>query len=83
LKVGFRVDSHTTYKGKELNNSGFEVTVKNKDVQFIEKIRFAPTLRVGYGFLNLYMSYSVTKMFSEANGPELYPISIGITLNPF
>lgn len=82
-KVGFRLDSHTTYKGQELNESGFEVTVKNKDVQFIEKIRFAPTLRVGYGFVNLYMSYSLTKMFSEENGPELYPISIGITLNPF
>lgn len=82
-KLGFKLDSHTTYKGEELNDSGLDVTVKNKDIQFIEKIRFAPTLRVGYGFANIYMSYSLTKLFNESNGPELYPISIGITLNPF
>jgi len=82
-KIGFRIDSHTTYKGEELNNSGLNIVVKHKDIQFIEKIRFAPTFRIGYGFVNLYMSYSLTKMFSETNGPELYPISIGFTLNPF
>ncbi len=82
-KLGFRLDSHTTYKGEELTNSGIDITVKNKDIKFIEKIMFSPTLRVGYGFANLYFAYSLTKMFNETNGPELYPISVGITFNPY
>lgn len=83
LKIGFRVDSHTTYKGEELDNSDIDITVKNKDIKFIEKLKVAPTFRVGYGFASLFVSYSVTKLFNETNGPELYPISVGFTLNPF
>lgn len=35
---------------------------------------------IGWGWVNLYATYSVTTLFKEGQGPELYPFSIGISL---
>ncbi len=35
---------------------------------------------IGWGWVNLYATYSLTTLFKEGQGPELYPFSIGITL---
>ncbi len=36
--------------------------------------------RVGWGKLNVYGKYSLTQLFKENRGPEVYPFAIGITL---
>lgn len=90
-KIGFRIGSHTKYNGEGLEydqegllvGTGIDEKVIRKDVQFLERMRFGPTLKIGYGFLNLNVYYSLSKLFSEENGPELYPISVGLTFNPF
>jgi len=38
------------------------------------------TMRVGWSFLNLWTTYSISPMFQKNQGPELYPWTIGITL---
>ncbi len=89
-KIGFRLGSQTHYKGEHpvivngrVTTNGINENVRHKDVELLEKMRFGPTLKIGYGFLNLNVYYSLSKIFSEANGPELYPISVGLTFNPF
>lgn len=37
--------------------------------------------RIGWGIVNLYATYAITPMFVKDRGPELYPYSVGITLN--
>ncbi len=38
------------------------------------------TLTVGWGFVNLYGTFSMFEMFKKNKGPELYPYTIGIML---
>ncbi len=38
------------------------------------------TLRIGWSFLNFWGTYSLTTLFKDKQGPELYPYSVGITL---
>jgi hypothetical protein len=81
-KIGFRLDSHTTYEG-QTKEGGPEETIKYKGINNIESIRFGTTFKIGYKWINFNVFYSLTKMFSADKGPELYPISIGLTFNPF
>ncbi len=94
-RVGLKIGSHFTYNGQRVNYSSasgamvkasdfaVEEKVIFKGVDPLEKIKFGPTIRLGYKFFNLYAYYSITKLFDEVNGPQVYPISIGITFNPF
>jgi hypothetical protein len=41
------------------------------------------TIRVGWSFLNLFGTYSLTPMFLKDQGPELYMWNVGITLLPW
>ncbi len=38
------------------------------------------TFRIGYGYLNLFVNYSLNSMFRKDAGPQLFPVSAGITL---
>lgn len=37
-------------------------------------------VRVGWGYINLFGTYSLTTLFRSGKGPELYPFSVGLTL---
>lgn len=52
---------------------------KDYDDFFLQPFKFDATLRIGWGFINLYATYSVNQMFQKDKGPELYPWTIGIT----
>jgi hypothetical protein len=57
--------------------------VKNYDDWFLQPFKFDATVRVGWGFLNLFATVSVNELFREGKGPELYPWSAGISLINF
>ncbi len=38
------------------------------------------TVRIGYGYLNLFVNYSLNSMFQKGHGPQVFPVSAGITL---
>ena len=38
------------------------------------------SLRVGWGWINLYANVSLFEMFTVGKGPKLYPFSVGIML---
>jgi hypothetical protein len=81
VKLGYLLDAKTKYKGDNL--TGDEYISKFKQVNNADKFRFGPVVRVGYNWFQVMAYYSVTKIFDKNLGPDLYPISVGVTFMPF
>jgi hypothetical protein len=45
--------------------------------------RLAARVQLGYGGLNLFAEYGLTQFFKDGRGPELVPVTAGITLVGF
>ena len=73
---GWRYASHT--KMLYFNNGRHKP--KQWDSFHLNPFRYDATMRIGWGVINLYATYSMNTMFKEGRGPELYPFAIGITL---
>ncbi len=80
-KVGVNIDAHTKYNGDDLID-GSKTKTKENYLPNIETWRFGPTLQVGYKWINVVGFYSVTKVFNTS-GPQIYPISLGLSLRPY
>lgn len=82
FKGGYLLNAHTKYKGDDLED-GSKIKVKMSQLPNFQKWRFGPSFQVGYKWINLTGFYSVSKVFEENLGPQLYPVSIGLSLRPF
>ena len=49
----------------------------------LSPLRYHMTARAGYRFVKLFANYSMVSMFKKNLGPEIYPITIGLTLINF
>jgi len=91
FKVGWIIDSKEKYVGdryEEYHGSQYDdrlvgVTEKTKDIRHLENFTYGPTLRVGYKFISIYGYYQISSVFKRNLGPDLAPISIGLTITPF
>jgi len=84
FKFGFLMKAQTKFKGDDfINGTKDMVIIKQGKMNFIEKNRYGFTGRIGYKWLNLWGYYQLSNLFTEGNGPAMYPISIGITIIPF
>ncbi|HOW25313.1 MAG TPA: outer membrane beta-barrel protein [Bacteroidales bacterium] len=84
VKIGVTLQSKTKYRGDDYLYGVNEVLkVKFLDLANIENYRVAATARIGWKWIGIYGSYSLTKVFSSGEGPEIYPISVGISLFPY
>ena len=54
--------------------------VHDYDDWFLRPFKFDATLRIGWGWINLWATYSVNTLFRDDRGPVLYPWGVGITL---
>ncbi len=81
-KIGMLLDAHTKYKGTNMTTSSGQVKTKERPVSNLEKIRYGITARVGYGKFYLFGFYSITPLFKKNNGPDMYPISVGLSFIP-
>lgn len=52
---------------------------KTKDDFNLNLLTYGLTGRVGFGGINLYANYSLQPMFENNKGPELYPLSVGVS----
>jgi hypothetical protein len=72
-------------KGKDLANRSGNVllpyTSKEKSKQFLNKTRISVMGRVGYGNFTAFVSYAITPVFREGAGPQVRPLTIGLTLS--
>jgi len=46
---------------------------------YLNPFKFDATVRIGWGFINLFANYSINTLFKKDKGPELYPWTVGIT----
>jgi hypothetical protein len=53
---------------------------KDFDDFYLNPFKWDATARIGWGFINLFATYSVNTLFKKDKGPELYPWTVGITL---
>ncbi len=82
LKAGYLIDSKEKYKGNRPGDNQ-NVKTKTKDIYQMEKFVFGATFRIGYKWVSAFASYQFTKIFRQGRGPEMYPVSVGITITPF
>jgi len=50
---------------------------------YLQPFKFDISARIGWGWINLWATFTVNTMFRQDRGPELYPWSAGITLINF
>lgn len=60
--------------------SGIKSTIKQKDDFGTNDFKFCATARVGYRNLSLFANYGLTPFFTKTNNPDLYPVTIGVSL---
>ncbi len=72
----------TMYKQK-YSMDGDRFKDRSKDDLNLLPYRLAGTVRVGYGGLNLFAEYGLTELFKDGKGPELVPVTVGLTLVGF
>lgn len=93
FKVGYLLSSHMKYRGDDISwnyspgqswtlNSDETIKLKTYKVPNIEMYRMGPTVRIGWGWINATAYYSLTNLFKKNKGPEMYPISVGISITP-
>jgi hypothetical protein len=80
-KVGTMLDAKTKAK-VDRDSDGFGgYTEKVKNKQFFNGTRLSGTLRIGYGHLSVFGTYTITEVFKEGKGPlGIRPYTIGLAL---
>jgi hypothetical protein len=82
FKVGYRIDSKQKYKGDRYDKE-IMVKEKTKTIRQTEDWSYGFTLRIGYKVVSLYGYYQISNIFEKGKGPEMNPISVGLTITPF
>ena len=77
---GWKIGSQ--YK-QRFESEGKEYKVKVSDDYNLSPLTLDATARVGYRNLTLFATYGLTSLFKNDKGPEVYPVTIGLSLVPF
>jgi hypothetical protein len=77
---GVRIKTHAKQVYTSLEGS--KSKPKTHDDFHLQPFILDATVRIGWGPINLYGTYSIIDMFRKGQGPELRPFSVGIIL-PF
>jgi hypothetical protein len=92
---GVRIGSYTkqVYEDKEasyflVDENGKQVasfdtehhTVHDRGAYHLSPFKVDAAFRIGWSHLNLFSTYSFTRMFQKDQGPEIYPFTVGLTL---
>lgn len=82
-KVGTLLSAHV--KGKDYQDKNDKTILdyiqKEKNKDFFNKNRFSLMARAGYGHFTLFATYAITPLFKEGLGPNIRPLTFGLTLS--
>jgi hypothetical protein len=78
--VGYNLQTKMKYIYKD---NGDEKKEKDKQSFNTNPFRVSLTTRVGVGRFNVFVTYSLTPLFENNRGPELYPFTVGVSLLGF
>lgn len=71
-----KTKTHYSLGGNEFKN-------KTRGDYALEPFKYAATVRAGYGKFNAFATYQLNQLFKKGAGPELFPVTAGITLIGF
>ena len=77
LKIGTLLGAHTK-ETATIDNTNVKFKVDSK--RYLSPWDFAVTGRIGWGNFSLFLSYNLTSVFKESEGPPITPASAGICL---
>ncbi|NDC78485.1 MAG: hypothetical protein EBZ67_11525 [Chitinophagia bacterium] len=81
LRIGMPWTMYSKAKvDRDLNGLGGYV-LKEKDTKYMNSIRALATMRVGYGNVSLFGTYSLTPVFKEGFGPKLSTWTAGVSIS--
>lgn len=75
VEGGLKLNAHTKIKTNDKQKS------KNKNDFYTSIVDYRLTARAGYGDFGIYATYGMMPLFEKNKGPELYPVSAGVTFN--
>jgi hypothetical protein len=79
--IGFRAGALVGAHVKDSRTvDGNKVIDKINTKRYLDKWRFAGTVRVGYGNFTLFGSYNINALFKEGSGPDIIPYSVGLCI---
>lgn len=83
LAIGFKggvlFDSHTKLKYDTDRDKPRVVKVKN--YADLNRFRYGPTFRFGYGAFNIFGFYNLGQLFTEDGPSGIHPFTVGISIN--
>ena len=56
---------------------------KNRSDFSMNTFRYGATVRAGFSFIKVFANYDLVSLFQKDRGPEVYPVSVGLTLVSF
>lgn len=72
IKAGYLVQSHTKFET-------FDIKMKTYNIKNLNKFQYGLTGRIGYGRWGFTGYYSLINLFKNEKGPELIPVSVGLS----
>lgn len=80
MHVGMLVGAHskTRHSGPGISSL---IVEKVNTKRYVQSWRFAPIVRIGWGNFSVYGTYSISALFNDGAGPEVYPYSIGVSIS--
>lgn len=82
FKFSALVHQHSKFVGED-PEVGYNVTIKRDDVRYLSLWQYTVYAKIGYKWLNLYGAYSLTPAFKENQGPQMFPVSVGLSIMPY
>lgn len=77
--MGYRIGSHTKIKYRTDKKQKLKVP----DNYSLHDFKYGLMLRTGYRWINVFATYDLTRLFKDDKGPDLTPVTFGITLLQF
>ena len=77
------MSSKDKYVGDQPGEAKGKTMIKRKTLNHTEDWAYGFTLRFGYKSFNLFGYYQLSNIFKKGRGPQMYPISVGLTITPF
>ncbi len=68
---------------QQFDTDGDKTRQKTKGDFNVNPLSLEATVRAGYGNFNLFATASLTRLFENGKGPEVYPFTVGVTLVNF
>jgi hypothetical protein len=84
-KLGLMLSNHIKYNGDDYTEKYPTGNIRMKEYKIanVNKYRYGLTARIGWKWIQVYGYYSLSKLFKKDLGPEMYPISVGLTISPY